>query len=101
MLMICRLALGCALLGLTTAGVFPVWAALLGDCYSETRYGTVMGTMNLVMLPMNLGLVYFVGWSFDRDGNYQTAFGLFVALLVLSLYFVRSLKRPDAELTAG
>lgn len=86
------LGIACSIFGFFTAGVFPVWTSLIGDCYNKASYGAVMGLMQLFMLPLNLAMVVFVGTVFDLNGDYTFAFGTFVGLVGLSLLATRWIK---------
>lgn len=85
-----------ALFGVGVGGVYPLLATLTASTFGSGSFGAVAGTMQLVLLPISIGLVTFIGASHDRTGDYTLAFQVFLALILLASVFIAFVKVPPA-----
>ena len=65
---------------------FPYVEAVV-DCF-----GSVMGAMNLVVMPFSIIAIRFIGEVFDRTGGYNPAFMVFIMTAVVSALLVLMVK---------
>ncbi len=84
----------CCIIGLAIGGTYPLWTTLTADCFGAASYGAVMGSMNLVMMPLAIIAIRFIGEVFDRTGSYNSAFVVFIASAVVAVALVLRLKLP-------
>ncbi|WP_439133742.1 MFS transporter [Pseudomaricurvus sp.] len=85
--------------GLGIGGVFPVWTTMLAWTFGSTSYGTIMGLMTIFFKLGSILTVRFVGEVFDATGSYETAFYVFIAMVVLAMVMV-SMMKPQSGLPA-
>lgn len=88
-----------SLFGVGVGGVYPLLATLTAAAFGSASFGAVAGTMQLVLLPISIGLVTFIGASHDRTGDYTLAFQVFLALVLVAsalIALVRLPQRPAA-----
>ncbi|MCB1676379.1 MAG: MFS transporter [Halioglobus sp.] len=95
------LVAGSVATGLATGGMLPVWGAMLAWLFGAENYGRVMGQMNPVIIPIYLVAPALAGAIYDRTGNYDTAFTLFIALLALSLLLLPAIRQSEQPETAA
>lgn len=88
------LLLTCAISGLTTSGVYPLYSALLADCYGKQYFGTVLGTISMVSMPLGLVAIWYVGFLFDKTGNYDLVFLSYTAMLLISIVLINFVRLP-------
>lgn len=90
-----------ALIGLAAGGMLPVWGAILAAVFGLASYGRVMGLMQpLITLCIMPGFPL-TGYLFDRSGSYDTAFMMFIGVLVVAALALVPLKMPGQGQTAG
>lgn len=83
----------CAIvLGLAAGSLMPGWAVLLAQVYGPLHYGRVMGRMLPVIGIMGTIIVPFVGFLFDRRGDYVIAFLFLAILVVVSTIFLAPIR---------
>ena len=70
--------------GMAVGGVYPVWLSLTATVFGARSYGTIMGLMALVMQPISMAAVRFVGEAHDRTGSYDFAFFVFIGMALLA-----------------
>ncbi|MDX2274588.1 MAG: MFS transporter [Hyphomonadaceae bacterium] len=80
--------------GLATGGVYPVWTTLTAEVFGSRSFGSIMGAMAIVMQPLAIVLISFVGQSYDNTGDYRQSFMVFAGLAVLSAILVTLVQRP-------
>lgn len=86
------LMLACALIGLAIGGTYPLWMTLTADCFGSASFGSVMGAMNLVVMPFSIIAVRFIGEVYDRTGGYNPAFQVFIGTAVISALLVFAVR---------
>lgn len=86
----------CLLAGFAMGGELPLWGALVADYFGARSFGAVMGLMNPLIMVCNLGAVFAIGTAFDRLGNYDAAFMLFIGAAVLAAVLALRLQPKSA-----
>ncbi len=88
------LLLACSIIGLAIGGTYPLWMTLTADCFGARSFGTVMGSMNLVVMPFSIVSIRFIGEVYDRTGSYRIAFIAFMLTAVVSTLLVLAVRLP-------
>ena len=83
-----------AFTGLATGGVYPVWTTLTAEVFGSRSFGSIMGAMAIVMQPLAIVLVSYVGRSYDVTGDYRQSFMIFAALALAAMALIACVKRP-------
>lgn len=83
-----------AFTGLATGGVYPVWTTLTAEVFGARSFGSIMGAMAIIMQPLAIALISFVGRSYDATGDYRQSFMIFAALAVIAAILIAFVKRP-------
>lgn len=86
-----------AFLGIGFGGTMPLWATFIANRFGTACFGAVMGLMVPLQMPMNIAALRYVGDAYDRAGNYDTAFLVFLAVLVVAGLAILPLRRPRAR----
>ena len=86
------LVVAVALLGVAVGGILPVWTTMMAWLFGAGSYGTVMGLMSIILQPVAMVTLRFVGEVYDTAGSYVPAFTVFVALDLLTSTLVWFLK---------
>ena len=84
-----------SLFGVGVGGVYPLLATLTAAAFGSASFGAVAGTMQLVLLPISIGLVTFIGASHDRTGDYTLAFQVFLALVLVASALIALVRLPQ------
>lgn len=82
-------------LGMASGGLMPGWTALLARLYGPMHYGRVMGRMLPVTGIMATVIVPFVGYLFDRSGNYDIAFPGLATLVLAAIVLLAPMRREE------
>lgn len=91
------LIVACATVGLAVGGAYPLWMTLLADAFGPASFGSVMGTMSLLVMPLSIFSVRYIGEVFDRTGSYDLAFWTFIGFAVISALLIAAVgNRPKA-----
>ena len=89
------LVVACATAGLAVGGAYPLWMTLLADSFGPRSFGSVAGIMSLIVMPLSVFSVRYIGEVFDRTGSYDAAFWTFIGFAcVAALLVIR--VRPAA-----
>jgi sugar phosphate permease len=91
------LMLACGIIGLAIGGTYPLWMTLTADCFGSASFGSVMGAMNLVVMPFSIVAIRFIGEVFDRTGGYNPAFMVFICTAVVSALLVLMVKPSPSQ----
>ena len=91
------LLLAGAVFGLGMGGIIPLWGATIGAGFGRNAFGSVMGLMIPVMVPIHILGIPYAGWVFDRTGSYEIAFLTFIGLCVVSILVLAFLRLPEVE----
>ncbi|HEY0915133.1 MAG TPA: MFS transporter [Solimonas sp.] len=89
------LLIACSIIGLAIGGTYPLWTTLAADCFGTASFGSVLGSMNLLMVPFSIFAVRYIGEVFDRTGSYDTALITFMVTAVLSTVLILALRLPS------
>ncbi|HSW11613.1 MAG TPA: MFS transporter [Solimonas sp.] len=89
------LLVACSIIGLAIGGTYPLWTTLAADCFGTASFGSVLGSMNLLMVPFSIAAVRYIGEVFDRTGSYGPAFITFMGTAVLSTVLILALRPPQ------
>jgi len=82
------LIVACATVGLAVGGAYPLWMTLLADAFGSASFGSVMGTMSLLVMPLSIFSVRFIGEVFDRTGSYDLAFWTFIGFALVAALLI-------------
>lgn len=86
-----------AVIGVAIGGAYPLWMTLMADCFGSRSFGSVMGAMSIIVMPLSIISVRFIGEVFDRTGNYDPALLAFVGAATVSALLVACVRaRPQA-----
>lgn len=80
--------------GVGIGGVFPVWATFLAHLFGSASFGTAMGLMTVIMKLFSILAVRAIGDIYDLSGSYETAFTLFIGVVIAALVAVVFIKKP-------
>lgn len=86
-----------SLMGIAVGGVYPVWTTLIAWHFGAQSFGTVMGCMVILMKPMAMLSLYFIGAVYDRTGSYQQGFAVLLIAVCIAAALVSTLRRPGRE----
>ena len=84
-----------SIFGMAVGGVYPVWLSLTATVFGARSYGTIMGSMALVMQPISMGAVRFVGEAHDRTGSYDFAFYVFMGMAIFAYILISKISLPS------
>ncbi len=84
----------CSIIGVAIGGTYPLWMTITADCFGARSFGTVMGSMNLVVMPFSIIAIRFIGEVFDRTGSYDIAFFAFMGTALLSMALILAVRLP-------
>ena len=84
----------CCVIGLAIGGTYPLWTTLIADSFGAASFGSVMGSMNLVMMPVAIGAIRFIGVVHDRTGSYNDAFYVFIGTAFVAVGLIWALRLP-------
>lgn len=82
----------CCIIGLAIGGTYPLWTTLIADHFGAASFGTVMGSMNLAMMPLAIAAIRFIGVVHDRSGNYNDAFLVFIGTAFVAVALILALR---------
>ena len=88
------LLIACSIIGLAIGGTYPLWTTLAADCFGTASFGSVLGSMNLLMVPFSIFAVRYIGEIFDRSGSYDVALITFMVTAVVSTVLILALRLP-------
>ncbi len=91
------LLLAGAIFGLGMGGLVPLWGALIGSGFGRQAFGSVMGLMTPVMVPVQIFGIPYAGWIYDRTGSYDIAFTSFLGVYAFACVVVLFLRMPEVE----
>lgn len=79
--------------GVGIGGVFPVWATLLAHLFGSNSYGTAMGLMTIILKLFSILAVRLIGEIYDHSGSYETAFIVFIGVVLTALCAAMFIKK--------
>lgn len=87
--------------GPAVGGAVPLWTVIVGRRFGLARMGRAMGLTSAAMLPLTLGSLHLVGALYDASGSYQSAFQLFLAMVVMAGILVLPIRGVSRPLTTN
>lgn len=91
------LLIAVSLFGVGIGGVYPMLATLTAEAFGSASFGSVAGAMQLVLHPISIALLTFIGASHDRTGSYRLAFQVFIGLVFVATALVAGIDTPRAR----
>jgi len=83
-----------AVYGISIGGIMVIREVLFADYYGREFIGTIRG----VVMPLNLvamaGGPIFAAWLYDRTGNYQLPYYIFMAAFAVGVAFMYMAREP-------
>jgi MFS family permease len=88
-----------AVMGASSGGLMPLYAALLARTFGPASFGTAMGLAGLVMLPFGVVAPLVIGQLRDQTGSYSASLALVIAAFGVGAMILGLLPRrqPRAE----
>jgi MFS family permease len=86
------LLIGGVVFGFGMGGVIPLHGAVAGRAFGRLSFGKVMGLLRPVQVPVHAIGIPLAGWLYDRNGNYDLAFEIFVGVFVCASALIVLLK---------
>lgn len=84
---------GCAvILGVASGAMAPIFYALLADQFGIATFGTVRGLMSPLLALCGAFVVRFTGEVYDRTGDYDLLFAVFVIAQILAAILMFSTR---------
>lgn len=83
--------------GVAVGGVHPILTMLIATAFGSRAYGSVYGRMNLVMQPISLLMLYFIGTVYDRTGVYDFAFWTFGVVVFIGIALIARVQLGPAR----
>ncbi len=87
------LLVAAVVVGIGFGGTMPLWAAFIANRFGIAAFGTIMGAMMPLQMPMNIIGLRYVGHVYDSSGSYIPAFGVFLALTIIAGIFILPVRR--------
>ena len=85
---------GGVVFGFGMGGVVPLQGALCGKAFGRFSFGTVMGLMRPVQVPMHALGIPLAAWIRDTTGSFDLAFWIFLGIYALSCALIAALRTP-------
>ena len=83
-----------SLFGVGVGGVYPLLATLTAASFGSASFGSVAGTMQLVLHPLSILLLTFIGATHDRSGSYTFAFQVFIGVVFVAGALIALVRLP-------
>lgn len=84
-----------AIMGFSAGAVLPLWTGSISERFGAASYGSVMGAMIVMQLPLAFACMRYAGHSFDTTGHYDGAFAAFIVLTVLAVLVIQPVRRRE------
>lgn len=95
------LVLGAVVFGFGMGGVVPLQGALCGKAFGRLSFGTVMGLMRPVQVPLHAVGIPLAAWLREASGSFEAAFEVFLAVYAVSCGLVALLELPTPVRARG
>ena len=86
------LAVGSIVFGFGMGGVIPLQGAIIGATFGRLSFGTVLGLLRPVTMPVQMLGIPLAGWIYDTRGSYDLAFQVFVVTYVAAIGLIGALQ---------
>ena len=83
--------------GIAVGGVHPILTTLVAAVFGSQSYGSVFGRMSLVVQPISLLALYFIGAVYDQSGVYDLAFWVFGGLVFVGSGLIWAVRLGPAR----
>ena len=90
------LALFIVVFGFSMGGVMSLFPIIVADLYGRESFPAVFRYVSLIIIIEISGFVI-AGQSFDRTGSYDLAYIIFIALDLIAVSLILTMKRPRIE----
>lgn len=88
-----------SLFGMAVGGVYPVWLSLSVRVFGAKTYGTVIGSMAIIMQPISIIAIRFIGEVRDFTGDYALGFVIFAIAAICSYLLISRVRFPGEMIT--
>lgn len=95
------LVAGGLVFGFGMGGVVPLQGAVCGRAFGRESFGTVLGLIRPVQVPIHALGIPLAAWVHDTTGSFQGAFLVFLAVYVASCAMIGALRLPRARPLSG
>lgn len=85
---------GAVLAGLATGGILPLMGVIYGSRFGSASFGRVLGLASMFITAGAFGPLL-AGWVYDLTGRYDSAFNVFLLLLIPGSIAMIWLKPPS------
>jgi MFS family permease len=85
---------GALVFGFGMGGVVPLQGALCGRAFGRLSFGTVLGLMRPVQVPLHAVGIPLAAWLRDQTGSFDAAFHTFLAVYLSSCALIGLLRVP-------
>ncbi len=86
--------IGSAVFGFGMGGIVPIHSSIVSALFGQEGFGYIMGLMRPAMMPLMVSGIPFAGWIFDKTGNYDLAFQIFLGLYALAAIAISFVSNP-------
>lgn len=83
--------------GLAVGGTYPIWNLVVAICFGSASFGSVIGAMSPISLPLSMVAARFIGEVYDRTHRYDFAFQTFLVLAVISAILILFVRPPRRD----
>lgn len=83
---------GGVVFGFGMGGVVPLQGAVSGKAFGRFSFGSVMGLMRPVQVPMHALGIPLAAWIHDTTGSFEIAFWIFLGVYALSCALIAGLR---------
>lgn len=83
--------------GIGFGGTMPLWATFIANRFGTASFGSIMGLMVPLQIPLNIAALRYVGEAYDQAGTYDTAFLVFLVILLLAALIILPVRRRAGD----
>lgn len=83
--------------GVGFGGTMPLWATFIANRFGTASFGSIMGLMVPLQIPLNIAALRYVGQSYDDVGTYSNAFLVFLVILLLAALIILPVRRRAGD----
>ncbi|HEY4547921.1 MAG TPA: hypothetical protein VIG90_16070, partial [Pedomonas sp.] len=65
--------------------------------FGTASFGSIMGLMVPLQIPLNIAALRYVGEAYDQAGTYDTAFLVFLVILLLAALIILPVRRRAGD----
>ena len=88
---------GGVVFGFGMGGVVPLQGAISGKAFGRFSFGSVMGLMRPVQVPMHAMGIPLAAWIRDTTGSFEIAFWIFLGVYAVSCALIAGLRTGPRE----